>query len=114
MAATAITVDDLISTQMAIPEQFQGGASWILNKQIFKGIRQLKDADGYPLLNNNLTEGFGYTLLGRPVYVSELSPLQSKQMQMCLLMAIIVDYTLNWPQNVEIQVLNGYMQHNMQ
>ena len=105
-SATAITVDDLINTQMAIPEQFQGSASWILNKQIFRGIRQLKDADGYPLLNQNLTEGFGYQLLGRPVYVSESAPSVVEASANVLSYGDYSGLYVKLAQNVEIQVLN--------
>jgi HK97 family phage major capsid protein len=104
-SATAITLDDLINTQMAVPEQFQGNAGWIMNKQIFKGIRQLKDADGYPLLNNNITEGFGYTLLGRPVYVSESAPSTIEANANVLSFGDYSGLYVKLAQNVEIQVL---------
>jgi HK97 family phage major capsid protein len=73
-SATALTIDDLIKTQMAIPEQFQNGASWIMNRSVFQGIRLLKDTTGVPLLNRDLTGGYGWTLLGRPVSLSENAP----------------------------------------
>jgi HK97 family phage major capsid protein len=73
-SATALTIDDLIKTQMAIPEPFQNGASWIMNRSIFQGIRLLKDTTGVPLLNRDLTNGYGWTLLGRPVSLSENAP----------------------------------------
>lgn len=76
-SATALAIDDLINTQMAIPEVFQGACRWIMNKDIFKAIRKLKDTTGMPILlqnGGNVREGFGWELLGRPVHVSESAP----------------------------------------
>jgi HK97 family phage major capsid protein len=73
-SATAITIDDLIKTQMSIPEQFQNGARWIMNRSVFQGIRLLKDTTGVPLLNRDLTNDFGWSLLGRPVNLSDNAP----------------------------------------
>lgn len=73
-SATAISIDDLIKTSMGIPEQFQNGAAWIMNRTVFQGIRLLKDTTGVPLLNRDLTNGYGWTLLGKPVYLSESAP----------------------------------------
>lgn len=39
-----------------------------------KAIRKLKDADGNYLLNKDLTAKWGYSLLGRDVYVSQSMP----------------------------------------
>lgn len=76
-SATAITLDDLIATQMEIPELFQGASRWIMNKDIFKAIRGLKDTTGMPILlqnGGNVREGFGWELLGKPVHVTPSAP----------------------------------------
>jgi HK97 family phage major capsid protein len=76
-SATAITLDDLVATQMEIPELFQGASRWIMNKDIFKAIRGLKDNTGMPLLlqnGGNIREGFGWELLGKPVHVTPNAP----------------------------------------
>lgn len=72
--ATAVTLDDLISTQMAIPEQYQNDSVWLMSKPLFTTLRKLKDTQGYPLLNNDITSPFGWSILGRPVYVSANTP----------------------------------------
>ncbi len=79
-SATALTIDDLIKTQLAIPEVFQGACRWIMNKTVFQGLRLLKDTTGMPLLlqngagGGNIERGFGYELLGKPVHISENAP----------------------------------------
>lgn len=79
-SATALTIDDLIKTQLAVPEVFQGAARWIMNKSVFQGLRLLKDTTGMPLLlqngagGGNIERGFGWELLGKPVHVSANAP----------------------------------------
>lgn len=105
-SATALTIDDLIKTQMAIPEPFQNGASWIMNRSIFQGIRLLKDTTGVPLLNRDLTNGYGWTLLGKPVNLSENAP---GTVATGLNVLSYGDYSglyVKLAQNVEVSVLN--------
>lgn len=73
-AATAITADELIDLQMTLPEVYQPGAVWLMHKSTFKAIRKLKDNDGQYLLNKDVTNAFGWSLLGKPVYVTETMP----------------------------------------
>ena len=73
-SATAITADELIDVQMTVPEMLQKNACWIMNKATFKALRKLKDSDGNYLLNKDLAGGFGWALLGKPVYISENAP----------------------------------------
>lgn len=105
-SATALTLDDLINTQMQIPEQFQGNACWIMNKSIFTGIRKLKSADGYPLLNPNITQGFGWELLGRPVYISQSAPATLATGLNALAYGDMSGLYCKLAQNIEVQVLN--------
>ena len=70
-SATAITTDDLITLQMGIPQVYQGGAVWLMNEKTMLAIRLLKDGEGHSLLQPDLTKGFGYTLLGKPIYISD-------------------------------------------
>lgn len=73
-SATAITGDDLIDLQDSIPDVYQEKACWIMHKETRKVIRKLKDSDGNYLLQKDLTMPFGYSLLGKPVYISESCP----------------------------------------
>lgn len=77
LSATAITADELIDLQMVVPEVYQASASWIMNKATFKAIRKLKDSDGAYLLSKDVTKGFGWDLLGKPVHISQNMPLMA-------------------------------------
>jgi HK97 family phage major capsid protein len=70
-SATALTTDELIDVQETVPDVFQSGAIWIMNKNTRKVIRKFKDADGNYLLNRDLSAKWGYTLLGKDVYTSD-------------------------------------------
>lgn len=66
-----ISTDDLIDTQMTIPDIYLNNAVWIMNKTDFAIIRKLKDANGQYIMNKDFTKGFGYEILGNHVYVSQ-------------------------------------------
>ncbi len=74
VTTTGITADDLIDLQEAIPDVYQNGAIWVMNKSTRKAIRKLKDNDGQYLLNKDVSEKWNYTLLGKPVYISDAMP----------------------------------------
>lgn len=73
-AADAVTADDLIDVQESIPDVYQSGAIWIMNKSTRTAIRKLKDSDGNYLLNRDVSARWGYTLLGKDVYCSDVMP----------------------------------------
>lgn len=70
-AATAVTADELIDVQEAVPDIYQGAAIWIMNKKTRTAIRKLKDNDGNYILNKDATSRWGYTLFGKDVYTSD-------------------------------------------
>lgn len=65
------TTDELIAMQVAIPQQNQSGCMWLVSNKTLIALRQLKDDNNRYLLNDDVTNGFGYTLLGKPVMVSD-------------------------------------------
>ncbi len=73
-SATAITADELIDLQETVPDVFQNGAIWIMNRATRKAIRKLKDGDGTYLLQKDFNAKWGYTLLGKDVYTSDNMP----------------------------------------
>lgn len=73
-ALTAITADMLIDVQAAVPQVFQASAVWLMNRDVLKAVRKLKDSNGDYLMTRSLTEGFAWDLLGKPVYISENMP----------------------------------------
>ena len=70
-SATALTADDLITLQTKIPQVFDASACWIMNRNTLLALRKLKDGEDRYVLQQDLTKGFGYMLLGRPIFVSE-------------------------------------------
>lgn len=70
-SATAITADELIDLQEAVPDAFQANAIWVMNKTTRTAIRKLKDQDGNYILNRDATSRWGYTLFGKDVYTSD-------------------------------------------
>lgn len=70
-SATSVTADELIDVQEMVPDVYQAGAIWIMNKSTRSAIRKLKDNDGNYLLNKDVSAKWGYTLLGKDVYTSE-------------------------------------------
>lgn len=73
-SATAITADELIDLQEAVPDAYQANAIWIMNKATRTAIRKLKDNDGNYILNKDATSRWGYTLFGKDVYTSDNMP----------------------------------------
>ena len=73
-AANAITADELIELQDSVKDMFQEKAIWIMSPKTRTAIRQLKSNTGYYLLQNDVSQAFGHTLLGKPVYVSDNMP----------------------------------------
>lgn len=70
-SSNALTGDELIDVQEMVPDIYQAGAIWIMNKSTRTAIRKLKDNDGNYLLNKDVSAKWGYTLLGKDVYTSE-------------------------------------------
>ena len=68
---SSVTSDELIDIQESIPDDFQTGAYWIMNRDTRKKIRKLRDGEGNYLLNKVFNEKWDYELLGKPVYCSE-------------------------------------------
>lgn len=73
-ASTAVTADELIDLQEAVPDRFQANCIWIMHKKTRSAIRKLKNSDGDYLLNKDFTTPWNYSLLGSPVYVSDQMP----------------------------------------
>lgn len=70
-SSSAVTVDEIMDTQDAVIDKYQGNAYWIMNRETRNAIRKLKDKEGQYLLNKDLTAKWGYTLLGKDVYCSD-------------------------------------------
>ncbi len=74
VSSKAITADELIDLQEAVPDTYQANAIWIMNKATRTAIRKLKDDEGNYILNKDATARWGYTLFGKDVYTSDNMP----------------------------------------
>lgn len=70
----AITADELIDLQECVPDAYQAGAYWVMNRTTRKAIRKLKDGQGNYLLERDSTSRWGYRLLNADVYCSDNMP----------------------------------------
>lgn len=70
-AANGVTADELIDVQDTVPDVYQPNCVWVMSRKMRSAIRKLKDGDGNFLLNKDATSKWGYTLFGRPVYLSD-------------------------------------------
>lgn len=100
------TADVLIEAQLSVPEVYQPNACWIMHKDLFTGIRKLKDGDGNYLLTNDFVSGFGWNLLGKPVYISENMPKPTVAGAVACLYGDMSGMACKLAKNVEVQVLN--------
>lgn len=68
-----VTVDDLADITGSLNPAYLDGAAFYMSRETFNGIRKLKDGTGDFLLQNGTVNGvIGSTILGFPVYVSDV------------------------------------------
>lgn len=102
-SATAVTADELIDIQEEIPDVYQAKAVWIMSKKTRTAIRKLKDGTGNYLLNKDVSARWGYTLLGKDVYVSDNMPDMAAGARAIIygdLSGLAVKVTENWEINI--------------
>lgn len=104
-AATFVAADELIDLQMAVKQQYQANACWIMAPATFSALRKLKDTNLHYLLNQDMTREFGWTLLGKPVYISENMPAVAAEATP-IVYGDMTGLALKFAQNIEVQVLN--------
>ena len=96
---------DLVDLQMAIPSAYQKNCMWIMHKDILKALRKLKTADGQFILNADVTAPFGYTILGKPVYLSDSMPNNIASGKNVMLYMDASGYAVKMTKSMEIQML---------
>ena len=106
-AANAAKIDNLISLQLAIPQQYQKNAMWIMNKAVFAELRKAKDGAGnyYLAYGKGITSGFEWQFLGKPVYVSENMPEPTTAGNISVLYGDFAGMAMKISQNLEIQLM---------
>ena len=106
-AANVAKIDNLISLQLAVPQQYQKNAMWIMNKEVFAEIRKLKDGTGnyYMAYGKGITGGFDWELLGKPVYISENMPTATSAGNIPVLYGDFSGMAMKISQDLEIQLM---------
>lgn len=100
-----ITADLLIDVQAAVPQVYQANSVWLMNKEVLKAVRKLKDSNGDYLLTRSLVEAFPWDLLGKPVYISDNMPAVSAG-AVPLLYGDFSGLAFKIGKQLELQVLN--------
>lgn len=68
-----VTVEELADITGSLNPAYLDGAAFYMSREVFNGIRKLKDGTGDLLLQNGTVNGvIGSTILGFPVYVSDV------------------------------------------
>ena len=106
-AANAAKIDNLISLQLAVPQQYQKNAMWIMNKAVFTELRKAKDGNGnyYLAYGKGITSGFEWQFLGKPVYISENMPSPTAAGNIPVLYGDFAGMAMKISQNLEIQLM---------
>lgn len=103
--ADRLASEDLVELQMTIPTAYQKNCMWIMHKDVLKALRKLKTADGQFILNADATTPFGWTILGRPVYLSDSMPRNIATGQNVMLYMDPSGYAVKIAKSMELQVL---------
>lgn len=91
--------DALITIQNSIPTAYQSNCCWIMNRDMLLKCKKLKDANGRSLLSPDLTRGYGFVLLGQPIYLDMYTPDDN------IFYGDLSGYWLKFSQELEISVL---------
>lgn len=103
-STSAIKADNLIDLQAKIPTVYQAKACWTMHPSTFTAIKKLKDANGQYMLQSDVTKGFPYVLLGKPVYLSDNMP----EIESAAKAVLYGDYEglgVNIRENISMQIL---------
>ena len=106
-ATNAAKIDKLIDLQLAVPQQYQKNAIWIMNKAVFTELRKVKDGNGnyYMAYGKGLTGGFDWEFLGKPVYISENMPAATSANNIPVLYGDFSGMAMKISQDLEIQLM---------
>lgn len=104
-STSAITADELIDLQMAIPTAYQQNACWIMNPATFKAVRKLKyTGSGEYLVIPDFTAAAGYSILGKPVFLSDHMPVIAAETPV-ILYGDLSGYAVKITEEFEMQIL---------
>lgn len=104
-ANNKITADEIIDLQMKLPTVYQQNAVFVMHKDVLKELRKLKDATGNYILQPDFRAPFGWTILGRPVHLSDNMDKEITTGKEVILYADFSGYAVKMTNSVEIQLL---------
>lgn len=103
-AADALSYDDLVKLQAKVKQSYQKNACWTMAPDTFTAIKLLKDTNARPLIEPDATKEFPYTLLGKPVYLSDNMPDVAAGAK-AILYGDYSGLSVNFRENIGIEVL---------
>lgn len=101
---STLEADDIIDTQLAVPTGAQRDAVWIMHPSTFAEAKKLKTTDGQYLLIPNMVDGSGYTMFGKPVFVSDNAPAFAASTNV-MIYGDLSGYAYNMSKEIEVNIL---------
>ena len=101
-----ITADELIDLQELIPDPYQDGAFFIMNRSTRTKIRKLKDGEGNYLLTNDNNARWGRMLLGSNAYTTKAVSALGTNSKDVLIYVNPAGVAVQEPPTKELQVIN--------
>ena len=102
-----ITIDDLKKAKAKLKQKIVKQAKWFMNAETYLLVDLLKDSMGRPLLQPNIAEGTGYTLLGLPVVLTDALKTPTDTGANCLIvLATPAAYHTNTQKSLALYVYN--------
>lgn len=103
-STSAISADKLIELQAKIPTAYQANSCWLMNPSTFTTLRKIKDGNGQYLLQNDFSQAFPYSILGKPVYISDNMP-EIESAAKAVVYGDLSGLGVNMREGISIQVL---------
>jgi HK97 family phage major capsid protein len=103
-STSAITADNLIDLQAKVKTAYQANACWTMKPETFTAIRKLKYGDGKYLIQDSFTGDTPFTLLGKPVYLSDNMP-EIASAAKAVLYGDVSGLGVNLREGISIQIL---------
>lgn len=105
-AKSSVTCDELIACQCKVPTAYQANCAWIMAPATFELIKKLKDGESRYILNPDVRYDFGYSLLGKPVFLSDNAPALGTTNNVAVIYGDLSGLGIKTTEELEIQVLN--------
>ncbi|MBY6836920.1 phage major capsid protein [Clostridium botulinum] len=102
-----IALDDFKKAKSKIKQKVVKNAKWFMNSETFLLVDLIKDSMGRPLLQPNVADGTGYTILGLPVVLTDAMALPTDTGAKCLVVLATAEaYHTNTQKSLALYVYN--------